>query len=105
LSNERISERARAEGRRYRSEPADDVGKRTWRGISGNASEDAARVTVRQFPALGSFIARLNVHEGGAITWEQTYRSDHFTLWGNPEALFACVEWVRPVEPDVPPGG
>jgi hypothetical protein len=44
------------------------------------------------FPYLGLFIAELRVPMNGPITWERTTRSfGHYTFWGDPDTLLACV--------------
>ena len=41
---------------------------------------------------LGRWIARLEIQEQGPIRFEKTLLDpDHYTLWGEPEALLGCV--------------
>jgi hypothetical protein len=43
-------------------------------------------------PELGSYIAVLQIVEGGPVTWEKTTkRRDHYTLWGTAAEIHACV--------------
>lgn len=62
-----------------------------WTGVSVQATEQQARRTAR-IPRLGSYIAKLEVMQEGAITFRRTTRRPgHYTLWGNPNELLACV--------------
>jgi hypothetical protein len=51
-------------------------------------------------PELGAFIAIIRVDDGGQVTWEKTTkRRDHYTLWGTPAELLACVVRTIPLLP------
>jgi hypothetical protein len=75
--------------------------RRLWRGLSVFATEAQARSKARQFPALGRYIARLEVSETAPLVWERTLRNSrgHHTLWGEPQTLLTLVRTVVPVEP------
>jgi hypothetical protein len=65
---------------------------RLWSGISVFEAEQQTRLQAMLFPRLGQYIAALRVGEGGAIRIERTTRTEgHFTLWGEPADLLACV--------------
>jgi len=65
---------------------------RLWGGISVFETEQQARLQATLFPRLGQHIAALRVPEGGAIRVERTTRTEgHYTLWGEPADLLACV--------------
>ncbi len=72
--------------------------RRLWVGLSVMDSEAAARELAQRLPQLGSFIAAVEVSEGGPITFEQTTPDlRHYTLWGDPTAMLARVRSVVPV--------
>lgn len=82
-----------------RRPPADDPETlRLWDGISVYDGEVHARRKARQIPAIGSFIATVQIPSGGPIHYEQT-TSDrhHFTLWGDAAYLLARVISVASV--------
>jgi hypothetical protein len=67
-------------------------------GISVFATELQAASHARQWPALGHFIAALDISLGAEIHAERTTRRrGHHTLWGSPSALAASVVAVVPV--------
>jgi hypothetical protein len=71
---------------------------RLWSGISVNATEAQARRRVRQYPMLGTHIARLAIRADSHIQIERTTRiPGHYTLWGDPAELLSCVTEVVPV--------
>ena len=80
--------------------------RRLWRGLSVFATEAQARSKARQFPALGRYIARLEVSETAPLVWERTLRNSrgHHTLWGEPRALLGLVTAVVSVESPTPAG-
>jgi hypothetical protein len=80
--------------------------RRLWRGVSVFATESQARSKARQFPALGRYIARLDLPETAPLVWERTLRNSrgHHTLWGEPQALLALVTVVASVESQAPAG-
>lgn len=68
-----------------------------WSGVSCQATEQQARRTAR-LPGFGSFIARVELAEGGSIKWQRTGpKAGHHTLWGDPDELLANVVEVVPV--------
>ena len=62
-----------------------------WKGVSVQDSEDGARSLARRYPRTGQFIARVEIAEGGPVTYEKTRGHGHFTLWGDPAAMLACA--------------
>ncbi len=46
---------------------------------------------------LGTFVATVVVPPGASIRFEQTYRSGHWTLWGEPSDLLALMVSVASV--------
>ena len=52
----------------------------------------------RATPALGQYIACLEVPDDANLEIEQTGRAGHYTLWGPPGALLALVVSVEPVD-------
>ena len=77
----------RAQGRILRHPTAELLDR--WAGISVYESEGQARHWARKRPYLGAFIAELRINEG--IRREQTGRSGHYTLWGDPESLLRSM--------------
>ena len=67
-------------------------------GISVYGTENQARRKALDYPFLGRYLAVLDVPEGGSLRFERTTRSrGHHTLWGDPDAIAACVVAVVPV--------
>jgi hypothetical protein len=61
-------------------------------------SLDEARIRARNLPAMGAWIAEVQITVGGPIYFEQTGRDPHhYTLWGDPSMLFNRVTMVEPV--------
>ena len=59
---------------------------------------ELARETVRRFPQIGSFIAELEISEGGAVAYEKSLRDPHHhDRRGDPGAMLAAVVRVLPV--------
>jgi hypothetical protein len=88
--NDSVSDRAR--GRRP---PPDPEHLRLWDGISVYQRLAQARRKARGVPGLGRYIAILDIPEGSHIRYERTSRSSgHFTLWGDAEAIAACLVTV-----------
>jgi len=72
---------------------------RLWDGISVYDSEERARTQARRHPRLGRFIAALLIPERSSLRWEQTTNDpEHFTIWGDPTDILACLALVGPVE-------
>ena len=68
-----------------------------WSGVSTYSERDLAEQIMRRYPRTGAYIARLHVPDeliaAGTIRIERTgNRRAHYTLWGRPEALLACVQ-------------
>ena len=59
-----------ARGRPPRS--ADPEVVRLSSGLSAYSTLALARVKARQYPFLGSYVAMIELHEGGAVRWERT---------------------------------
>jgi hypothetical protein len=71
--------------------------RRSWEGVSVTSTLDAARGLAATFPRLGTFIAVLDLQEGGPVLFEQTLGSPtHYDLWGEPRAMLAAVVAVVP---------
>ena len=72
---------------------------RLWAGISVNATEAQARNREIDYPAMGRWIARLDIPDDVPIRAERTLPNSrgHHTLWGEPAHLLRCVSSVRPV--------
>ena len=70
---------------------------RLSRGVSVLDSEERARATARRWPRMGRFIARLDISDEAAVTYERTGASGHYTLWADPTVLLASVTTVVPV--------
>jgi hypothetical protein len=84
---------------RGRSFPSDPEQVRLWDGISVYDSRAQARRRARKAPFLGGFIAELRVPEETSIRYERTTRSrGHYTLWGDPATLLACVIRVTEID-------
>ena len=69
---------------------------RLWDGLSVWATEAQARRQARGLPFLGSYIAEMDIPTN--VRCERTRRTPgHYTIWGNPAVLLACVVRVVPV--------
>ena len=66
---------------------------RLHEGISVYATENQARRKAREYPFLGSFLARLELPEETPLHTEGTVRNSpgHHTLWGDPGDILRCV--------------
>jgi hypothetical protein len=83
-------------GRRIRN-PTPEI-LRDAAGVSVTLTTDGARSLMADFPQMGSFIAALEIEDGGPIRYEQTGRyPEHYTLWGSPGDLLARVRTVMAV--------
>ncbi len=64
-----------------------------WAGLSAYDTQESARRQAHwaagRGRSLGGFIAVLEV--GSEIRTEQTFEAVHYTIWGEPAALLACV--------------
>src|SRR5436190_23660679 len=67
---------------------------RLWEGISMYAEKSQAEEPARRFPALGSYVAELQISEPSDIVAELTLRPGHYTVWGEPAALVRLVVLV-----------
>src|SRR6266849_4946245 len=57
-------------------------------GLSVYATLAQARRKTRASPALGDYVAELQIPDDAPITWERTLTSSgHHTLWGPPAAV------------------
>ena len=72
---------------------------RLWDGISVNATEAQARNRATDYPAMGRWVARLEIPDDAPVRAEPTLPNSrgHHTLWGDPAALLRCVAGVVPV--------
>jgi hypothetical protein len=91
------------DGRAPRSIPRAGELLHMWRGVSVFLTEPRARVIARAYPNVGAFIARLQIAPGavenGRIFIEKTAADpEHYTLWGDPADLRACVQSVHSIE-------
>ncbi len=50
-----------------------------------------ARRKARAFPAIGAFIAEVEIPEDARVVIERTRGAGHYTVWGNPSELLAHV--------------
>jgi hypothetical protein len=76
-----------------------EITRRLWSGVSVYDTPDRARQTALDYPRLGTHIATLDIPEEGSILAERTTNSlGHYTLWGDPTTMLACVIAIRPVE-------
>jgi hypothetical protein len=73
--------------------------RRLWDGLSVYATEAQARAKARQLPALGGYVARLELPPGAPVRVERTVPRSrgHHTVWGAPAVLLRCVVVVVPV--------
>lgn len=77
----------------------DDAETRRLRdGIPVYATEAQARNKARDFPALGGYVARLDLPAGVAVQVERTVPRSrgHHTAWGDAALLLRCVSAVEP---------
>jgi hypothetical protein len=83
----------RGGGEPWPGDDAEDLMVALWVGVSVNATEVQARNKATDMPFLGRYIAHLIVPEGPTIPHAKTTNSrGHYTLWGTPVALHACVQ-------------
>ncbi len=69
-----------------------------WDGISVYATEAQARGPARRIPALGGYIAEVELPDDPGLRVERTGPGrGHHTVWGEPSALLDRVVAVRPV--------
>jgi hypothetical protein len=69
-----------------------------WSGISAYESWAEARRKAGASPWLGEFIAEMHITENSPIRRRRTTASrGHWTLWGDPSELLACVVAVAPL--------
>jgi hypothetical protein len=83
---------------RGRRAPSDPERARLWGGLSMYETPEQARRTARDFPALGRFIAAVEIPDESGITYERTTAGrGHYTIWGEPEVICNLVKSVEPV--------
>jgi hypothetical protein len=80
---------SQAQGIPPRSDAPDVL--RLWDGLSCWATESQARRTIRSFPYLGSYIARLQIPDDAPVRIERTRGPGHHTVWGDPAVLMSYV--------------
>jgi predicted component of type VI protein secretion system len=69
--------------------------RRSWAAILVFSTPDAARRLVARRPAIGSFIAVLDVPAGGPVRYEQSGRvREHFDLSGEARDMLRMVTAV-----------
>jgi hypothetical protein len=76
-------------------EPTDPYDRRNWVGFSTRNSLARARSLARR--GMGTHIAEIAIGASSHIAYEQTYRRDHYTVWGDPDVCLASVVAVYPV--------
>jgi hypothetical protein len=62
-----------------------------WDGISVYRTFAQASRKARDYPFLGSYIAELHISSDIDIRVEKTFGRGHYTLWGAPDLVLACV--------------
>lgn len=77
--------------------PLDARGRRLWQGLSAFDSAAGARQAAGATPALGSYIARVEIASAAPVEVEHTGRAGHYTLWGRPAELLGMMVAVEPV--------
>lgn len=66
-----------------------------WEGLSVMDTLERGVARAEQFQMHGSFVAELTLPIGGLIHWKRTGKAQgHFTVWGNADAILACVTGV-----------
>jgi hypothetical protein len=74
-----------------------------WSGISAYESWAQARRKAGASPWLGEYIAELHIPPGSEIRMRRTTSSrGHWTVWGEPALLLACVVSVTPMRAQQP---
>jgi hypothetical protein len=73
--------------------------RRLWDGLSAYATEAQARRHAKISPMLGSFLAELAITPDAPVRIERTLGTGHYTIWGDPALLLACVTRVAAVRP------
>lgn len=69
---------------------------RLWQGISAYATLAQARRNARRFPQLGNYIAAIDLSKGKHLMHERTTQQPgHFTIWGEPAQILACLVSVE----------
>jgi hypothetical protein len=71
--------------------------RRLWAGLSFWATMAQARRNARRYRNQGAFIATVVIEDGAAVRVEKTRGPGHYTLWGLPHTLLACVVSVEPL--------
>jgi hypothetical protein len=67
-------------------------------GVSVYRTLRQAAAKARHYPALGSFVAIIEIPPESAVRFERTTQQrGHFTLWGDPEDLLNSVVAVVPI--------
>src|SRR5690348_11263036 len=76
--------------------PLNDEQTMLWSGISAYETWAQARRKAGASPWLGEYIAELRIPAGAGIHARRTtYSRGHWTIWGDPATLLACVVSVR----------
>ena len=71
---------------------------RLSRGLSVSDDASKLRRMAQANPDLGMFLVTLAIEDNSTVQWEKTTkRRDHYTLWGNPEDIAACVVHIEPL--------
>lgn len=67
-----------------------------WEGVSTFDDPAIAASMARRY-GHGAYLARLTLSPDGPVRWEQTGGPGHYTLWGLPSEILACVVEVVPL--------
>lgn len=68
-------------------------------GISMFERASQAAGVARRFPAIGGWLARVQLREGAGTCVARTGPPGHLTVWGRPLQLVEAVVDIRPVHP------
>jgi hypothetical protein len=99
-ASERRGEDFLSDAARGEPPPLDPAQVRLHEGISVFNTERQARNKAEAYPALGEYIAAIDLPDDAPVRYERTLRTrGHYTLWGDPIYLADRVISIRPVEP------
>lgn len=63
-----------------------------WEGFSAFDTEQRARSKAEAFPALGKWIAELEMPDVGPVQYRRTTRArGHYTVWGSSAIVCRCI--------------
>ena len=91
----------RSDRERGYAKPTDPTRADEWDGISVFATESQARRKAPIALARGTFIAAIDVSEGGPIRYERRGKTKgHYILWGDARVMLDHVVSVVPMTSD-----